>query len=90
MTVYLTPEQAHNKLNEIEQGRQQAVKALNNIQDLQTDMLSSAWQGDSAAHYGKMSETQHGDITQIITQLNAIVETATHHIGGIQNADQHH
>jgi WXG100 family type VII secretion target len=87
MTVSLTPAEAENKIAQIENARDQAVSKLNQIQDTQQSMLSSAWQGGSATKYGTTSAQQHEDFTQMINDLNRIVETGSAHIRSIANMD---
>ncbi|OBJ12693.1 hypothetical protein A5624_10625 [Mycobacterium sp. 1482292.6] len=88
MTLKLDPGQAPVKLGQIEDARQNALKALHNIHETQTTMLTSGWQGGSATKYGNLSATQHDDITTIINNLNQIVDTAKAQINAVQNADQ--
>jgi uncharacterized protein YukE len=88
MTLKLDPSQAPAKLVEVESLRQTAVQALKNIQDVQSSMLASGWQGNSATKYGNLSSTQHDDVTQIINYLNQIVDTAEGQIKAVASADQ--
>ena len=87
MTVVLTPAEAESKISQIESARDQAVSKMNQIQDTQQTMLSNAWQGGSATKYGNTSSQQHDDFTQIINNLNTIVEKGSAHIRSIANMD---
>ncbi len=87
MTVSLTPKEAEFKITQIENARDQAVSTLGKIQDTQQTMLSSAWQGGSATKYGSTSSQQHDDFTQLINDLNNLVETGSAHMRSIANMD---
>lgn len=88
MTLKLDPGQAPQKLSDIEDARQNAIRALNKIHDTQSSMLTSGWQGGSATKYGNLSATQHDDVNAIINDLNRIVDTAKGQIASVQHADQ--
>ena len=87
MTVALTPAEAESKISQIESARDQAVAKLGQIQDTQQTMLSNAWQGGSASKYGSTSSQQHDDFTQLINDLNTLVETGSAHMRSIANMD---
>jgi uncharacterized protein YukE len=87
MTVALTPAEAESKISQIESARDQAVAKLNQIQDTQQTMLSNAWQGGSASKYSSTSSQQHDDFTQLISDLNTLVQTGSAHMRSIANMD---
>lgn len=87
MTLKLTPEEAGQQINKINSERDTVISALNKIGDTQHQMLGGNWQGGSATKYNNLSATQHEDVTQIISYLTQIVDTATTQLGKIANAD---
>ena len=76
MTVALTPAEAESKISQIESARDQAVAKLNQIQDTQQTMFPTL-AGGSASKYSSTSSQQHEDFTQLISDLNTLVQTGS-------------
>lgn len=90
MTLSVQQSEVPQKLAAIEQARQTAVQALQGIQAIHQGMLqpgSGTWQGGSATNYGNLSATQHDDITQIMANLNHIVDTVEGQLKNVGNLD---
>lgn len=87
MTVSLSKEDAARLLAKVEDARGVAVNKLTQMRDTQDGMLQQNWQGNSATHYSSTSAQQFEDFTQIITNLNMIVEKGSTHIHRITNQD---
>jgi WXG100 family type VII secretion target len=88
MTVSLTPAEAEQKIQQINDARDQAVTKLNQISDTQQAMLASAWRGSSASTYGSTAQGQREEFDQLITTLNDIVEKGSTHMRAVANLDQ--
>jgi WXG100 family type VII secretion target len=87
MSVHLTPDQAQTKINNIEQLRQTAVSKLQAMEGVQSDMTQQNWTGGAATKYVNVSQTQHDDMQQLVTQLNHIVDTAHTHLNSFIHGD---
>ena len=88
MTVALTPAEGQQKIDEINQARDQAVQKLNQISDTQQEMLASNWTGGSASTYNTTSQQQREEFDDLISTLNATVDKGAEHIRAVANMDQ--
>jgi uncharacterized protein YukE len=87
MTLSLTPAEADAKIQQIQQGRDQAVAKLNQISDAQQSMLASTWSGGSATTYHSTSQGQREEFDDLIKTLDSVVEHGTAHIRAVANMD---
>lgn len=87
MAVSLTPAEAEQKIQQINEARDQAVTKLNQISDTQQTMLASAWRGTYASGYGTNAQQQREEFDHLIASLNDIVEKGSTHMRSIANLD---
>ena len=88
MSVSLTPAEGEQKIEQINQARDQAVQKLNQISDTQEQMLHANWTGGSASTYQSTSQQQREEFDDLIKTLNETVDKGAEHIRAVANADQ--
>lgn len=86
MSMKLTPEEAAQKIQQVESARDDAVSKLRMIQQEQEAMQNN-WQGASAGKYQGTSEELATEFNRVIDALSNVVETGKTHMNELVSAD---
>lgn len=81
--VKLSPDEAHQRLQEIESAVQDVGTRQQDMRLRAEEMVQSSWHGGKARAFGEAMQTHDQDLTAINQKLNELVEQARQKVGQI-------